>query len=68
MSGMAVLLALILLPLIIGLGSMVSVVGWNAPLDEILIMLFVLALAVGVFYGMVRLMDRLEEPEPAPRR
>jgi hypothetical protein len=66
---MAVLLALILLPLIIGLGSMVSVVGLHAPLDETLTLLFVLALAASAFTGMVRLMARIEEePAPAPAR
>lgn len=61
---MAVVLALILLPLLIGVGSIVSIVGTGAPLAELLTALVVIAMAAGAFVGLVRLMAVLEEPAP----
>jgi hypothetical protein len=57
---MAVVLALILLPLVIGLGAVISIVGAGAPLAEVITATCFIALATGAFIGLMRLMARLE--------
>lgn len=61
---MAAVLALIMLPLVIALGSVISIVGAGAPIAEILTALTVIALGVGGFYGLLHFIHTQEGPEP----
>ena len=58
---MAAVMALILLPLLIALGSVVEIS--HAGLAEVLTMLTVVALGGGAFYGLMHFVHTLEGPD-----
>ena len=62
---MAAVLALILLPLVIALGAVVEVANGGAA--EIVTALAFAGLSAGALYGMLRLMQSIDGPEPGPK-
>ncbi len=58
---MAAVLALILLPLVIALGSVVSIT--NAGPAEVITALSMIALGGGAFYGLMHFIVSLEGPD-----
>ncbi|HTJ46997.1 MAG TPA: hypothetical protein VL463_33065 [Kofleriaceae bacterium] len=58
---MAAVLALILLPLVIALGSVVSITGGG--LEDLITALTVVAIGGGGFYGLMHFIHTLEGPE-----
>jgi hypothetical protein len=62
---MAAVLALILLPLVIAFGAVVEIA--NGGLAEFLTALTFAGLSAGALYGMLRLMQSIDGPEPGPK-
>ena len=62
---MAAVLALILLPLVMALGSVISIAssGAGVPIAEIITALTVVAMGGGAFYGLLHMIHTLEGPE-----
>ena len=62
-QGMAAVLALILLPLVIALGSVLSITGNGATIADLITALTVVAIGGGGFYGLMHFIHTLEGPE-----
>jgi hypothetical protein len=62
-QGMAAVMALILLPLIIALGSVVSITGGGAAIADVITAVMVVAMGGGAFYGLLHLIHTMEGPE-----